>query len=522
VEEPPSADAWWFEGDDLIVVSGPSAAGEAPKGAAGEDRPAKGVDWVATVLDAIEAKRPDASAHPGRAAALAEGRDIASFEPDGLFFIESRGGGLLKALADDPRLPSLPNLALPAGLPGLAPKPNDPAPALGLDGIKRVVGRWGFHGKALWTDVRIEAPAPRKGLLALLDGPTFRKDRLPPMPKGAGAFAVGALDPVRYLDAFTALVKATDADAAKELAAALDVAERAVRDATGQRLREDLLAHLKPAWCVYAAPGGWNGKPDEAAAVVVLEVDDAPAFGKTLDALAARGNAALRDLEGVAANAADLPSLAFERLPAPGRGYRLASPSGLVVWLSDVMAPTVALTRSSVVVAIRPEQARAAVEAESGAGPKWAPDAETARALEALPADLAFLAVGNPRDSSWPDAIAGLPATVQFLGNYVDHSVANAAATSPGSDLLALVGVPRPGGFRLRIDQAKSPKADDLRAALFPSVLAATVDDRGLRIVLREAIPFACFGTESNFKIKAGTGGLHEKLKVDVKFGPGG
>ena len=138
-----------------------------------------------------------------------------------------------------------------------------------------------------------------------------------------------------------------------------------------------------------------------------------------------------------------------------------------------------------------------------------------------MPADLAFLAVGNPRDSSWPDALSGLPATVQFLGNYVDHSVANAAGATPGSELLALVGVPRPGGFRLRIDQAKLPKADDLRAVLFPSVLAAMVDDRGLRIVLREAIPFACFGTESNLKIKAGTGGLDEKLKARRQVRPG-
>src|SRR5205807_119341 len=40
----------------------------------------------------IEGKRPNASTHPGRVAALAEGEDIKGFEPDGLFFVEPAGG----------------------------------------------------------------------------------------------------------------------------------------------------------------------------------------------------------------------------------------------------------------------------------------------------------------------------------------------------------------------------------------------------------------------------------------------
>jgi hypothetical protein len=36
------------------------------------------------------------------------------------------------------------------------------------------------------------------------------------------------------------------------------------------------------------------------------------------------------------------------------------------------------------------------------------------------------------------------------------------------------------------------PKADQIRELLFPSVLATTVDDRGIRFLGREALPFAC------------------------------
>ena len=40
------------------------------------------------------------------------------------------------------------------------PKKQDVAEtvkSLGLDGVTRVVGRWGFQGKAMLTDVRVEA-----------------------------------------------------------------------------------------------------------------------------------------------------------------------------------------------------------------------------------------------------------------------------------------------------------------------------------------------------------------------------
>lgn len=525
VEDRPTVNSWWFEGDDLVLVSAPSP--DEPKPGPGAAKPAKPdaakpgprVDLLAAVLDAIEGKRPDATAHPGRVAALAEGGDLAGFEADGLFFIEAPRGQMLGALADAPGLAGLP---LPVPIPGVVPKPAgaDPAKALGLDGITRVVGRWGFHGKGLLTAIRVEAPAPRKGLAGLLDGTTFHKDRLPPIPRGAGSIVVGALDPAGKLDAALALVKSIQPDAAKELDAALAAGEKAVRDATGIRPREDLLGRLRPSWCIYAAPGGLSGtKPEEAAPVIVLGIDDAAALGKTLDTLADRGNAYFRTLEGLAPGAADPPSLALERLPAPERGYRLTSPSGLVLWLRT-SEPTVALGKSSLVLAANPIQARAAVAAESGAGPRWAPSGELAKSFECLPTDLAFLWVGNPHDSSWPEMLAGFPTIVQFLGNLADYG---ADGGDDGLKEVRLVlGIPRPGGFRLRLDRAKGIDAQAIQSRLFPSVLAASVDARGLRIIAREALPFACSGADTNFKVNfSASNPMADKLKFTVRYLPG-
>ena len=149
--------SWWFEGDDLVLISCP--IDESPVTTEPEKmKPLAAVhsDYCTAVFDVTEAKRPHVATHPAYLSAVAQGTDIKGFEADGLFFINDR------ALLED----------------------------LGLDGIKRVVGRWGFQDKALLTDVRVEAPAPRKGLVAWLDQPAFRKDLLPPLPRGTDVIFV--------------------------------------------------------------------------------------------------------------------------------------------------------------------------------------------------------------------------------------------------------------------------------------------------------------------------------------------
>jgi hypothetical protein len=138
---------WWFEGDDLIVVPGQHgavfAAASQPddlkKGTAGmlEAR-------VAAVLDTIDGKQPDASTHPGLVAARAEGRDLAGFDANGLFFAESRnrlGKGVIGSLLESP--------------PGMTTGDAKALDILDISRARRIVGRWGFRGRSLLTDLRI-------------------------------------------------------------------------------------------------------------------------------------------------------------------------------------------------------------------------------------------------------------------------------------------------------------------------------------------------------------------------------
>ena len=65
---------------------------------------------------------------------------------------------------------------------------------LGFDGLKRIDLRWGFQDNALMSVVRVVAPSPRRGALALLDQPTFGIGSLPPLPSNLTGFTVLSAD----------------------------------------------------------------------------------------------------------------------------------------------------------------------------------------------------------------------------------------------------------------------------------------------------------------------------------------
>jgi hypothetical protein len=157
------------------------------------------------------------------------------------------------------------------------------------------------------------------------------------------------------------------------------------------------------------------------------------------------------------------------------------------------------LGKSYMIVAMNPTLARAAAAAESGKG-RWRPGSGLAESLVELPQRLTSLSIGDPHDSAWPEALATLPRLSQYLGNMLGAGGDDAAGES---GLLTLLGVPAPGAFRVKIDPARLPRASQVRALLFPSVLATAVDDHGLRFISAESLPFACVGSPDAFKAAA-------------------
>ena len=285
-----------------------------------------------------------------------------------------------------------------------------------------------------------------------------------------------------------------------------------VDEATTPKRRADLLERLGPTWSVHASPGG-KGVKAEALPTLLIGFDDADKVDQALKALASEINADLAkrlgDRTDARAAGVEKPTLALERLAAPDRGYRLVSSAGLLPWLGDDLQPTILVGKSSLVVAANPTLAREAIAAESNLDRRDAPTGELARSIEALPANVSFLSVGNPRDSSWPEAIVNLPSTAgpfveKFL--HVDLGIDPPAARAP--DLLDALGVPK------NVAGRSSPRVEELRALIHPSVVAVSVEERLVRVISLEALPLACLGFEAHFEPQG-------NMDVKQKYGPG-
>ena len=138
--------------------------------------------------------------------------------------------------------------------------------------------------------------------------------------------------------------------------------------------------------------------------------------------------------------------------------------------------------------------------------------------FDALPARVSFLRVGNPRDSSWPEALAHLPETAgPFLEAFIGADRNEVPDFEPPSDLLGRLGVSRRRDRRARVDRDKVPRADEVRAHIFPSLLAATVDDRSLRLISLEALPWGCVWVEARY---GGGPGKGRPMSLEIKYGP--
>ena len=444
---------WWAEQNDLVVVLGKETE-----------------DVVAATIDGT---KPNASENPIRAELLkADG----GFTPAVVMFIDP------KAVTGDA-------------------KQGSPTQAFGQVtnlGIKRLDFRWGFQDDALMSVWRLQAPKPRKGMLALFDQPSMDKSKLVPMPEGLTAFTAMSLDSAKVFDAVMENLPAASKSSAT---ASLD----SLKTKSRIDLRKELLAHIGPKMAFYTMPGA-AAKPGDAPAAggvlgglsipglgpvgaipkftLIAEVDDRAAFEKTLDRLMVALNRELKDraaeqakaLEGGAGPGApggragggggglSATGAAGDDSPRPGaRGrrpggggedgppppeppqfklvlgkdkiYQLTVPAGAASPLPPGFRPSIRLGAKYVVIAVAPDAARIALEAKPG---DWTVGSDLAPAFDRLSQNLMFLSVNDPRDTM-PELLASLPANLQ-------RGVNTALALAGTGQGMPLGGPGAPGG----------------------------------------------------------------------------
>ncbi len=124
--------------------------------------------------------------------------------------------------------------------------------ALGLDGFKGLAWSGGFEGQGWRMELFVDAPAPRRGVMTLLDGEPITEAELALVPGDATAFYATRMDLGRVLDEFRQVVVSIDEEAARRI-------EDGIRDgseALGVDLEADLIRSMGSAWMVYTSPGG--------------------------------------------------------------------------------------------------------------------------------------------------------------------------------------------------------------------------------------------------------------------------
>ncbi len=397
--------AWWNEGEDLVIGIG---GGEADLDA---------------VLAALKGDG-NATSHPIRKA--------------------------LRAPADDMETIALAFVDLAA----FPPMPED-AKRLGFDGLKQIEVRWGFSGEALASHTRIVAPSPRRGVLALIDQPTFGADSLPPITPGTTNVAIFSVDGTKVLDRLAAIP-----DARRDV----NKFEEEFAKATGMDLRTDVLDVLGPLWAFSIQPGdpggGANMMLNPPRLTAAVQTRKPEAFAKLAERLFNNLNKNLQaDARGDAPPVQIKPYAEGET-----KGFLLDVPPE-VTPLPPSIRPALILGKEYAALSLTPDLAKTALDAPA--------NDEIKKAVAAAGDDLIAFVQTDPRGTV-PELIANLPFFLQLLGN---------AGNQPGGApwMKELAGV--------RVDPKLIPRPEDLRKYLFPGTLSVRLADDGLVIQSRQAIP---------------------------------
>jgi len=438
--------AWWFEGDDLVFgLLSPRS--------------------VDDIIETLENKRPSVVGHPLRSALA---RDRSHFTPVGWAFLEL------------------------SAVPSWPPQ----ATALGVDTIRRVESSWGFQGEALMSRVRVVAPAPRAGILALFDQPVFDLKGIPPLAPGLDGFAVVSLKPGEILDRLVEQTETLNPNGPNPISAIIEK----VQTVTGRKLKEEILEPLGPKFLVSVVPskvsaptnaltGLVMGAMSVPRATLVIELRDPLAYAKVLDDVAKGVNQGFQAPGG--GEGAVPPKLQVRPLKGDIKGYVVSVAPSLLPLPAGVR-PTIVFGKKSLVLATTPDAARSALKLEGQLG-GLPPGDPLARDLGSAPKTMTMLWVRDDRASLLPEVVANLPVLVELadrqrVGRMFTRSAPFQIAM--GGRVAFRAQPLRPGPKMLiTVDPDVIPAPDDLRPYLFPAWYSLTADDQGVEFLSREAFP---------------------------------
>ena len=404
--------AWWSEAQHLVLAVGPAAA-EQVIGIADGQSPN-----VTTSTRYQKYRDPNVDFEVAAAGWFDFG------------VLRSRFGQMPLPVPDVPQPPTL----------------NDFAVALGIDNLGAIGGQVGYRGTATIAKTFVEAPLPRRGLLALLDQPLFTLEELPALPQNASVFAAFSLDAATAWDTVLKSTRDTLALLPPEMGQEFEDGLRMLPLFLGFDLRNDLFAPLGDVHCFYGDPAGG---PFGIGFGVAFSVADADKLRTTVDALVAQG-------ERFAGQVGLPVSVTAQRAHVDGRQ--------LITVAAGMFTPTVAVDDEWMVFSLFPQSVKTFFMRQDGRLPKWTPTQEHRAALTELPQKFSAISIDDPRSS-----VASLYGFVPIMNSAL-HTMMPPAN--------------RPGVVKA----ADLPPLEVVVEPLFPNVSVSVPDESGIEYHTRQSL----------------------------------
>lgn len=323
----------------------------------------------------------------------------------------------------------------------------------GLDRMGSAVVRFGFRDRAFLSQVSVEAPAPRTGVLALMDQGSLTLADLPPMPKDTTTFFACSFDWSKSYDAIMKLAHDIGDLDSKDGASQVDAFVDRLPAALGFDLKHDLFDPMGGAICLYgdssaAIPGGFGFG-------LAIQVKDAEKLKKTLDGVFDR-------LQKQFANGFTVSQ--EDRL---GRQVSVLAVGALPIH------PAMCVDKHWLFVGLSPQAIESSLMRVDGKLDAWKPSAAEQTALDAVPKKFQLLCLSDPKPT-YTAIVTFLP----FILTGIDQAMQQQGVGGPQ----------RRTGARLAL-LSELPPPDVMTRSMFPNAYAWTVDERGLEGKSRESAP---------------------------------
>jgi type II secretory pathway pseudopilin PulG len=323
----------------------------------------------------------------------------------------------------------------------------------GVDRMGSVVCSYGFRDQALVSRILVEAPAPRTGLMALMDQRPISLVDLPPLAKDTTTLVACSLDWSKTYDDLVKLAHEIGDTVSVNGSAQVDSFLNQLPVLLGFDLKRGLCDPLGGVICLYndssaAIPGGFGFG-------LAIQVKDPDTLKKTLQ------------------TAFDHLQAQFPNGLTVTQDKRLDREISLLGIGPLPIHPALCVDKHWLLIGLSPQSVESSLMRIDGKLDVWKPSPAEQTALNAVPKKFQLLSLSDPRPT-YTAIVTFLP----FILTGIDQAM---QAQGPG----------RPGGRtgeRMAL-LSELPPPDVMTRSMFPNASAWTVDDRGLHGQSRESAP---------------------------------